>query len=395
MGIRTVDQLRQRNRELSLLNTVAQALNGTLEIKEALQVVLAQAAELFGLETGWVWLLREDLDHAGSAESYLAASQNLPPGLANHPARMEGSCYCLSTYRKGDLKGAANVNVVQCSRLEDLVDGTNGLAYHASIPINAHGKKLGILNLASTDWRELSAEDLRLFYTIGDMLGIAIERNRLVQQSRHLGVLQERNRLAREIHDTLAQGLTGVALQLESAETLLELKANPSRILQTIRKALNLTRHNLDEARRSVLDLRAAPLESRSLPQALRDLCNSLPIDVILNMIGENRPLSPRLEIGLYRIAQEALNNAVQHAQADRVSLTLTHTPSEITLLIADDGLGFDVSDIPTQRFGLVGLNERVRLLGGNLQISSTLGEGTNLQVTIPLEQEQPWRFES
>jgi two-component system, NarL family, sensor kinase len=92
----------------------------------------------------------------------LAASLNLPPALANAPQRMEGSCYCLDTFRAGDLDGAANLNVVTCSRLRWLEDGTGGLRYHASIPLYAHGKQLGVLNVASPDGRQLSAADLRL-----------------------------------------------------------------------------------------------------------------------------------------------------------------------------------------------------------------------------------------
>ena len=156
-----------------------------------MQTALAQAAELLGLRTGWVWLLREE-----SGDSYLAASQNLPPALAKSPHRMEGTCYCLDTYRAGDLNGAANVNVVTCSRLKWLVDGTDGLRYHASIPLYAHGKKLGVMNVASPDWRELSPDDLRLLYTVGDLLSIAIERARLFDRSVQLGAAEERNRLA-------------------------------------------------------------------------------------------------------------------------------------------------------------------------------------------------------
>lgn len=367
-----------RNRELELLNTIARSLNATLAIDEALRAVLAVAADWFQLETGWVWLLRED------GASYLAAAQNLPPGLAAYPARMEGGCYCLSTFRSGDLRGAANVNVVQCSRLEGLVDGTNGLAAHASVPLYAHGKKLGILNLAGTEWRELSAADLRLLQTVGDMLAIAVERNRLFQQSRTLGALQERNRLAREIHDTLAQRLTGLTLQLESAEALLDAGAAAERIRAALHRSLDQARASLDEARRSVLDLRAAPLEGKSLPDALRELSDGQPFATMLTVVGEHRPLSPRLEIGLYRIAQEALNNVAQHAGATRVTLALTHTPRDITLEVSDDGSGFDVDRLPPDRFGLVGLNERARLLGGALAIESAPGKGTRLTVTVP-----------
>ena len=298
---------------------------------------------------------------------------------------MEGGCYCLRTFNEGDLEGAANVNVVECSRLQGLVDGTDGLRYHASIPLYAHGKKLGVLNVASTDWRQLSPDDLQLLYTIGDMLGIAVERVRLFNQSIQLGAVKERNRLAREIHDTLAQGLTAVSLQLESADALLESDADTQKIRQFVQHALSLTQANLEEARRSVMDLRAAPLEGRTLPEAITGLAEKCPVPVKREMIGSNHPLPPRVEIGVYRMAQEALTNIEQHAQAQNAHIRLAITPQTLQLTISDDGIGFDVDAVPRSRFGLVGLNERVRLLNGRLHLHSSLGQGTQLEIEIPL----------
>jgi hypothetical protein len=104
----------------------------------------------FELHTGWIWLLHEE-----SGEPYLAASQHLPPALAENPRRMEGNCYCLDTFRAGDMSGAANVSIITCTRLHGLVDGTEGLRYHASIPLYAQEKRLGVLNVVSGDWDEL------------------------------------------------------------------------------------------------------------------------------------------------------------------------------------------------------------------------------------------------
>lgn len=374
------DKLRRRNRELSILNTIVQALNRSVDLDQALRAALAHVAELLDLQTGWVWLLHEE-----SGDSYLAAAQNLPPALANNPQKMEGSCYCLRTYREGDLEGAANVNVVECSRLYGLVDGTDGLRYHASIPLYAHGKKLGVLNVASTDWRRLSPEDLQLLYTVGDMLGIAIERARLFSKSAQVGAVEERNRLAREIHDTLAQGLTAVSLQLESADALLEVEREPGRVRQAVQQALALTRANLEEARRSVLDLRAAPLEERTLVEALALLAAQAEAPVTFTVTGGNRPLPPRIESGLYRIAQEALTNMNRHAQASQATMQLLLAPAEAKLIVEDDGRGFDLAQIPENRYGLMGLNERVKLLNGQLHLESSPGAGTRLEILIPL----------
>ncbi|HZB83467.1 MAG TPA: GAF domain-containing sensor histidine kinase [Rubrobacteraceae bacterium] len=378
--------LQRLNHELSVLNAIARELNRSVDLGETLEFTLSQVAELLDLRTGWVWLISEE-----SSEPYLAAAQNLPPALANDPRRMDGSgyCYCLDTYKRGDLEGAANVNVLTCSRLYGLVDGTDGLRYHASIPLYAQEKKLGVMNVASPDWRRLSPEDLQLLYTIGDLLSIAVERARLFARSTRLGAAEERNRLAREIHDTLAQGLTAAALQLESADALLDAGSNAERAREPLHRALSLTQSNLEEARRSVLDLRAAPLEGRSLSEALKALVDRWEteegISTRFQTINSGRPLSSRVEVGLYRICQEALTNVARHATAGRVTVRLVATPEQVRLAVEDDGRGFDTSEM-SGHHGLLGMNERAKLLGGSFDVQSRPGAGTRVQVTVPLE---------
>ncbi len=382
------EDLERRNHELSVLNAIARELNRSVDLGEALEFTLSQVAELLGLRTGWIWLVDDP-----SSGYYLAAAQNLPPALADDPRRMDGSgyCYCLDTYKKGDLGGAANVNVLTCSRLKGLVDGTGGLRYHASIPLYAQDKKLGVMNLASPGWRSLSPEDLQLLYTVGDLLSIAVERARLFARSARLGAVEERNRLAREIHDTLAQSLTATTLQLESADALLDAGSSPEKAREPLLRALSLTQSNLEEARRSVLDLRAAPLEGRSLSRALRVLVERWEAETgtaaRYRAINGGRPLPPRVEVALYRICQEALTNVARHAEAGRADVQLVATPSQIRLVVEDDGRGFDVSNMPEDRHGLVGMNERAKMLGGRLEIRSNPGTGTRIEATVPLEE--------
>jgi two-component system NarL family sensor kinase len=382
------DKLRRRNRELSILNTIAEALNREVDLDQSLRTALAQVAELFGLRTGWIFLLPDEGDNP-----YLAAGQELPPALARDACRlMEGDCTCLDAYRHGGLDNRERVSVITCSRLEYLTSGTDGLRYHASIPLYAHKKRLGVLNVASAEsrWWELSADDLRLLHTVGDLLSIAVERTRLFARSTQLGIIEERNRLAREIHDTLAQGLTAVALKLETADALLESEGQPERVRQVVQEALALTQANLEEARRSVLDLRAAPLEGRSLVEALAALAQTWTSQtqrpVNLTTTGGIRPLPVRLEVGLYRIAQEALTNIARHAEAQQVTMELVTTPEQVRLSIEDDGQGFDPAEVPPGRYGLIGLNERARLLGGTLRLKSCPGMGARIEVTIPLD---------
>jgi two-component system, NarL family, sensor kinase len=381
--VSATEKLKQRNRELSILNAIAEALNREVDLNQALHTALERVTELFRLQSGWVWLQSKE-----TGEPYLAAAHQLPPALANDPSRFEGTCYCLDTYQLGDLEGATNISMITCTRLKYLVEGTEGLRFHASIPLYHHDKKVGVLNVSRREWQELTSDELRLLSTVGDLLSIAIERAELFAKSVQFGAAEERNRLARDIHDTLAQGLAGIALHLETADAMIAI--DPKRAEQAVKQALALTRANLDEARRSVLDLRAAPLEGRMLADALEALIHEFGdragIETDFESIGGSRPLPARLETGLYRITQEALNNVAQHAHATTVCVVLTVVPETIELVISDDGKGFDASQLPEGRYGLIGLNERTKLLGGGLEICSELGEGTTLTVTIPLK---------
>jgi two-component system NarL family sensor kinase len=388
MPDRDNDILQRRNRELSILNTIADAMNREIDLSQALRAALAQTTSLLDLQTGWIWLLDEE-----NGSPYLAAQQNLPPALRDHPSRMHGSCYCLDTFRGGDMRGAANVNVVTCTRLKWLDTGTEGLRYHASIPLYAHGKKMGVMNVASPDWRELSPDDLRILYTVGDIVGIAIERARLFTRSADIGAAQERNRIAREIHDTLAQGLTAIALQLETADALLDEKPGSERAQKAVHQALELARSSLEEARRSVLDLRAAQLEGHTLPEALQALLDDVSqresITMTLEINGDSRPLSSRLEMALYRAAQEAITNIVRHSHASRVEMEIVYSPDEVSLVLSDNGVGFDPDTILDGRYGLIGLNERAHLLNGTFEVCSVVGEGTRISLALPLENRQ------
>jgi two-component system NarL family sensor kinase len=188
----------------------------------------------------------------------------------------------------------------------------------------------------------------------------------------------------------LAQGLAAVALHLESADALLDADAGRELVQQALQQALRMTRANLEEARRSVLDLRAAPLEGRSLSAALSALAQTYAdksdVEVVYTEGGASRPLPVRVEAGLFRITQEALNNVIQHAEAQKAHITLETTAEAVRLVVEDDGRGFVAEQAPRGRYGLVGLSERARLLGGSLRLETSLGEGPRVDVTIPVE---------
>ena len=392
--------LSRLNRDVAILSIIAGHLNRKIDVHEALQEVLVHVTRLLELQTGWVWLLDEHDRH------YLAAAQSLPPYLADYPERMMGSCLCLDTFLQGDLAGAANINVLRCSRLKNAErdkDPTSlGLRFHASVPINAGETAIGVLNVASEDWRELAEEELQLLRIIGDQIGLAIQRARLsaehTRAAARLATIEERNRLAREIHDTLSQGLAAITLQLETADALV--MTRPERAQDAVRRALSLARGNLEEARRSMADLRAAYLHNRTLPEALATLAREMvqeEVEIEFHYAPTaNFPvLQQRVETAIYRIAQEALANACKHANPGHITLTLEIEDNELCLTVQDDGIGFQPDEVTKEvtgtygsgHFGLIGISERIKLLGGELCILSEAGAGTLLSVCVHLEE--------
>jgi signal transduction histidine kinase/DNA-binding NarL/FixJ family response regulator len=216
------------------------------------------------------------------------------------------------------------------------------------------------------------------------------ERARLTSEAAQL---QERARLARELHDTLGQSLAGIALQLENAEELLADSPDASRA--AIQSARQLARSTLEEARRSVWDLQSSSLEAGDLRSALEREASTLRtegISAALETSGRiTGELDPRSEHALLRIVQEALNNVRKHANAETVTMRLECGPKEVRLSVVDDGLGFDPEE-PTGvlsasgGFGLTSMQERARLVGGRVEVRSAPEVGTAVVVSLPLE---------
>lgn len=205
-------------------------------------------------------------------------------------------------------------------------------------------------------------------------------------QAEELATTQERNRLAREIHDSLGHYLTVVNVQLEAAKTVLA--HDPTRALSAIEKAQTLTKNGLADVRRSVAALRASPLDNVDLPEAIEPLldeCRSGGLPAQLTITGTPIDVDPHLKLTLYRVIQEGLTNVQKHAQAGRVDITLDYSTADVIhLTITDDGRGM-ANEQESEGFGLLGIRERVRLLGGNIETRSEPDKGFTLSVEIPV----------
>jgi signal transduction histidine kinase len=207
----------------------------------------------------------------------------------------------------------------------------------------------------------------------------------LLSQAREAGVLEERQRMAREIHDTLAQGLTGIITQLQAAE---QASGDQAGWRRHVSAATRLARESLSEARRSVDALRPESLEKGRLSDALAGVAERWSalhgIAVQVTTTGTVRPVRPDAEFTLLRAAQEALANVAKHARATRVGLTLSYMDDEVALDVRDDGRGFDGSAGSTGGFGLAAMRQRVEGLSGTLQVESEPGGGTAISACVP-----------
>ena len=220
---------------------------------------------------------------------------------------------------------------------------------------------------------------------------VRVQTEIIRQKVQHETVLEERTRIARELHDTLEQALAGIGMQLDAASNMLVNSADRTDPLQTLNMARFMVRHSQEEARRSVWNLRTCALDSGDLPKALSQmkthLKNGSPIEINFEIVGGVRPLPSRLENHLLRIGQEATTNAIKHAQCKKIHLRLDYDPQRVQLSVSDDGRGFDAKEATTSEaghFGLLGMRERAEKIGGTLTIASRPGSGTKINITVP-----------
>jgi signal transduction histidine kinase len=205
-------------------------------------------------------------------------------------------------------------------------------------------------------------------------------------QAEELAATRERNRVAREIHDSLGHYLTVVNVQLEAGRAMLE--RDPARARAALEKAQALTQDGLEGIRRSVAALRAPPLDNQGLAEALRqvvDESRAAGMAVEIQVLGEMRRVSPPVELTLFRAGQEGLTNVRKHARATHVWLTLDfRAPARVGMTVSDDGSGAPMSADPAAGFGLLGLRERAQLLGGDVRVRTAPGKGFTLEVEVP-----------
>lgn len=263
--------------------------------------------------------------------------------------------------------------------------GVKGLL---GVPLILGASCIGSIVVRFDHLREFGALDLELAQGLAQQATLALQLTRLAEQARHIAITEERNRMAREIHDTLAQGFTGILVQLQAARQVLN-GANPD-VKAHLDSATSLARQGLTEARRSVQGLRPQLLRGGDIVTALNRLVKQLSgeslMQIRLSVEGEARTMSSDMEGNLLRITQEAVTNAIKHSGGNRINVMLDLEPEVAKLRIEDNGDGFDphVSTL-SRGFGLISMQERADRIGATLTILTKPGAGTRVHLLAPL----------
>lgn len=356
--------------QTAALTRSVEALAGQPEPEGYLRGLLAAMAQQLGAAEATLFLVDE-------------AEERLAPQLAYREGRVqEGAVVDEGAAVNGAAAAAADFGLWQAlrERREAMVLEDGQGAAMLITPLLQEGRVSGFFSIWRDRQRPFAASEVELAQALAQQATLAMQLAQLAQEQERGAVAAERNRLAREIHDTLAQGFTGILIQLEAAEDVMEGGSDGAQALQHLARARTLARDSLNEARRSVQALRPQALEGQDLPAALRELAqrSSGGVAVRLTVAGAPRPLPPTVAAELLRIAQEAVHNAVRHGAAQTVEVALTYAPEALTLAVEDDGRGFEAGEV-AGGFGLSSMRQRAELIGAQLTIDSRRGAGTRV----------------
>lgn len=370
-------RVNDRTRELATINEITKVVNRTLNIEEVLQRALEKTVEITNMDAGNAYRLNPDsnmmvlLAYTGFSEEYINQYRYLPLAAANYRADGKGSEIFVEY-----VEAQTDPTIRSALKREGVHVVVRLLLWFKNRPV-------GLIGLAKRTPELLTENEINVFKTIGRQISVAIENSILYEQAEETAALAERSRLARELHDAVSQTLFSASLIAEVLPQLYESNAEEGR--KRTHELRRLARGALAEMRTLLMELRPAALTQVSLAELLKQLCEAavgraqLPIK--LSIEGE-RSYPPDVQVALYRITQEALNNIIKYAHATEVRLELLQTDTFVEIAVRDDGIGFDRENVAANHFGLKIMQERAAAIGAQLQIISTPGSGSHVTVT-------------
>jgi signal transduction histidine kinase len=380
----------ERTHELATLNAIAARVSSSLNLNEIMADALERMMELTGMEHGVAYRIGGGEGETADAEEphlRVMAFRGLPSDFADL-----GDGLPLSQSAAGVAGRRGEPMIWTLDELPSESTLKKRLAIQKveqiiAIPLLAKSRLVGSLNLSTNQSRTYSPEQIALLKTIGQQVGVAVENARLYEQAERSAQAAERSRLARELHDSVTQSLYSMNLYAEATARLLS-RGRHEEAAVRLRDLRDTAQEALREMRLLIFELRPPALE-KGLVGALQARLDSVEsrcgVRADLQVEGK-QDLSSEFQAELYHIALEALNNALKHARAQSVHVQLLRSKATVCLQIRDDGAGFETARMSKRGgFGISGMQERARRIGGTLTITSTPGQGTSVTVQVPL----------
>lgn len=375
-------ELSHRNEDLALLNDVAAALTGSLEVDDILDQTLSRVMDYLKVEAGEIYL-------RGDGEKELR--------LALHRGDSVGAFLTRDRFRVGEGYIGIVAETAKPLISQDLQNDLRYLrpavveaGFHcmACIPLTARGEVVGVMCVASRKERPFADRQMQLLSAIGAWAGITVENALLHRQSRRVAVLEERERIGMDLHDGIIQSIYAVGLALDYARMALD--ENPKQAGQKIEQAIEGLNHTIRDIRAYILDLRPRQFGGKDLMNGLKRLVDEYKINTLADasLVGPANGLSnlpPSHATALFHICQEALANVAKHSQAGHTDVRLWTTKDRVLLEISDNGQGFDLRKMSvTLGHGLSNMHVRARKVGGDVEITSAPGEGSTVLAWVP-----------
>ena len=392
--------IQQRNKELSILNSIAVVLNFTMDLDSILKVTLERVRKILSVKKGGIFLFEDEKN-----TPTIRAGFGLPGASEENPAQIEFKDAMLMEYlvqKRTELEPGAFFPSFQVR----YISGGEHSVWLTCYLITSKRKTVGFFGFESTDSTVLSIQELHLLGSLGNLLGNAIENAKLMETTRqHRHELrrlteklfetqeEEKRRIARELHDEAGQSLTAVKLGLDRLEQKIPAEnISLQNELKDIRKMLVRTS---SEIRRLSYKLHPTLLSDLGLKPALKlyfkEIQNHSNLDIHFSMVGFDKRMDKDLETALYRFSQEALTNTLKHSGAETFTCKIIKSFPKLIFTAEDDGIGFDggIENQDKRSLGLIGMRERTMLLGGVFQLKGRPGKGVRIRIEIPLPDER------
>lgn len=366
----------QQIREAVILKEIAELLNEGSEMRETLSAVLERLLQVTRLKTGWLFLIKNN-------EPTLIAYHHLPQALTrNQLAPMcTKECWCVNRYNNGELNRASNI--INCKRIEDAKkDGhadIEGLTHHATVPLRFGEEMFGILNVGAPNKIHFSEKELSLLESVAFQIGSTLKRMALTEREREMALIEERNRLAQELHDSVNQLLFSVSLTARGGRELTKSKT----VQETFTYIQELSQQALHEMRDLIWQLQPKSLEN-GLLSSLKEYSEMLGlqlychVNTLTNISGQKETL--------WRIAQEAMMNCKKHSGQDKIEIAIdfNQEKQKVQMIITDQGVGFNYSpSVILPSHGLRNMRQRAERQNGTMEIFTSEGNGTKIIIDL------------